>query len=173
MENIINKLKNKFECSDESFENLKKIGDIGEYIAIQYLENLGEKIINKNNTKEFDIKTNLYLYEIKFDIKAITTQNLFIETYTTYKKPIIKSVPSGIYTTKAHFYIFVIPNLIENLYTIIKVPTNELKTLIKNKKYRCLAHNNKYYNTISNGFIIPIEEIKKYSVIDVIFVSTD
>lgn len=62
--------------------------------------------------------------EVKTDIKAMQTGNLFIEIYSRGKA-------SGLSTTQADFYAFILP-IDENDFTTILISVDKLKCIVKN-----------------------------------------
>lgn len=111
-----------------------------------------------NGNFEYDLKTGIiaekYIsnilsnkkIEVKKDELAKKTGNVFVE-YESRNKP------SGIATTKADFYCFVISN--EN---IIFVETNKLKELCKQKRLRKVPGGD---SNTSMGVLLPLEQLVK------------
>lgn len=104
--------------------------------------------IEFNDTKEYDIKIDDVKYEVKTDIKAVKTNNIFIEFVALNK-------PSGISTTKAHYYIIVIPHKVP-LYLLIEVST--LQTLINNKYFIKVFQPNEK-NNYTGGYIFTVDTL--------------
>ena len=82
--------------------------------------------------------------EVKTDLQATQTGNVFIE----YKS---RNKLSGISTTKAHYWAFLISN-----EQIIIVETNKLKTLCKTKGLRIVDGGD---NNTSKGILIPLNKL--------------
>ena len=79
-------------------------------------------------------------YEVKADIKAVLTNNIFIE-YLQF------NIPSGIDRTESDYYIIIIP-----LSEYILIKTNIIKKLINNKQYKFIIKPNKT-NNFTAGYI--------------------
>lgn len=106
------------------------------------------------NTNEYDIMINNIKFEVKTDIKAVETSNIFIEF-------IQKNKPSGIITTKSEYYVFVIPYKIP-LYLMIEVL--EIEFLITTQQYQRISQPS-VYNNFTGGYIFDIQTIIKGSIL--------
>jgi hypothetical protein len=88
------------------------------------------------NDADYDFKlSNGKYYEVKYDNKACTTGNIFIETVQFNK-------PSGIDITKADYYIIALNStnyFNTDKYLFLKIRTSKLRKLIKKELY------DKYY----------------------------
>ena len=123
--------------------------DIGNYYEkqaqkqiIKYFNNI-YYVLNSCNNNEYDFElSNDMKYEVKADIMAVKTNNIYME-FISFNKP------SGIYTTKAEFYIIILPFEI-SIYILIEV--KKLKELVLNKKYKFIIHPN-YKNNYTSGYI--------------------
>lgn len=85
--------------------------------------------------------------EVKYDRAAHYTGNLYIEVYSRHK-------PSGISTTQAHYWIFVID---KKNYALI-VNTEKLKELCR-IAYQINGYSRGGDNNTSLGILIPINQI--------------
>ena len=145
LENSIEKRKLKGQTYDKNYFNnnfipLLAIGNYYEKLALKRLlshYNYKEKPkIILNNDSRYDIKLNKRTFEVKADIKAVQTGNIFIEYMNNNKL-------SGISITEAKYYLIIIPHEVE-IYILIKV--RKLKTLIENDQYFKQFLPNKYNN---------------------------
>ena len=118
------------------------------------------------------LTTNNIKYEVKKDLKAQYTKNLFVEYGTGYDKNIKMTLPpinnikaSGISNTESNYYIFVFDNIynLDLVESFILIDTSKLKSFIKENEPRSTTHRNNFYNTTSYGYLIPIEQIKSIS----------
>ena len=75
---------------------------------------------------QYDLEHDGKYYEVKHDGKAKITGNVYIEYACRYK-------PSGITLSISDYYIVYIPTDTE--YKIYQIPTEDLRNLIKQKKY--------------------------------------
>jgi hypothetical protein len=105
----------------------------------------------------FDFKlSNEKYYEVKYDNKASTTGNIFIENVQFNK-------PSGIDITKADYYIIVLNSthyFNTNKYVFLKITTSRLRKLIKKELY------DKYYtDSNKSGYLFNVKLIKQYSTV--------
>ena len=99
------------------------------------------KILNSNNDFKYDFElTNNYKFEVKADIKASLTNNIFIEFLQF-------NLSSGIDTTEADYYIIIVP-----LNDYILIETEKIKKLINEKLYKFIIHPNKN-NNFTAGYI--------------------
>jgi hypothetical protein len=106
-----------------------------------------------NASFDFQLSNGKY-YEVKYDNKASTTGNIFIENVQFNK-------PSGIDITKADYYIIVLNSTnyfnIEK-YLFLKITTRKLRKLIKKELY------DKYYvDRNKSGYLFNANLIKQYS----------
>ena len=141
-----------------NFEESLPIGRKKELYVKNYFKNSFDKI-EENDDNQYDLalykKNKRICIEIKFDDMFLKTGNFAIEFQSRYK-------PSGIKTTKAHYWLFVDSN--NNLY-IIK--TSKLKNICIGKREiqpRCQDSFNKIYLVPKNEFInnsISIDEFIK------------
>ena len=92
-------------------------------------------------------------YEIKTDIRARTTNNIFIEFIQNSKL-------SGISTTEAEFYIIIIPYVKLPLFILIEVL--ELQFLISTMQYKFILHPN-ITNKYTGAYTFTLETIIKNS----------
>ena len=139
---------------NETFKPLLDIGQHFEQLAISrilkyYNYNPSIQVI-RDNTNEYDIDINNIKYEIKTDIKAVQTSNIFVEFVCNAK-------PSGIITTKANYYIFVIPYSAP-MYILIDVL--ELEFLISTQQFERIFQPN-MYNNFTGGYIFKVETVIK------------
>jgi hypothetical protein len=143
---------------NETFKPLLDIGKHFEQLAIGRImkyNNYNSSVqVIKDNSNEFDINIHNIKYEIKTDIKAVQTSNLFVEFICNAK-------PSGIITTKANYYIFVIPYLIP-MYVLIDVL--ELEFLISTQEFERIFQPN-VYNNYTGGYIFKVETIIKNGIL--------
>ena len=102
------------------------------------------KLIKFNNDYRYDFKTSDKIkYEVKTDELSLKTNNLFIE-FESYKKP------SGISSSKAHFYIFC------DTIDYYLIETQKLKNIL------CNIENKKIVSTkdkLTFGFLLRKEII--------------
>jgi len=144
---------------NDTFKPLLNLGQAGEQLALKHLikyYNLDDDNIKLkfNDTNKYDIKLNGVKYEVKIDEKAIKTNNLFIEFKSNNK-------PSGITTTKAQYYNFILPYPIP-IYLLIE--TFKLKKLIEELKYKFIYQPNNI-NNYTSGYIFDINVIIKNSIL--------
>ena len=157
---LINQTKQKRTLSGQTYNksyyenNFKVLLDIGQYYEkmatdriIKHYE-FKEPNIVQCHDKRCDMIINEIKYEVKTDIKAMETSNIYIEFISVNK-------PSGITTTQAHFYIIVIPHDIP-IFIMISVET--LKQMILNNKYFKIFQPNKY-NNFSGGYIFKMDTL--------------
>ena len=139
---------------NETFKPLLDIGQHFEQLAIgriiKYYHYNSSVQVQRDNTNELDIEINNIKYEIKTDIKAVQTSNLFVEFICNAK-------PSGIITTKANYYIFVIPYSTP-MYILIDVL--ELEFLISTEQFERIFQPN-IFNNFTGGYIFKMETIIK------------
>lgn len=153
-------IKNNISNSKKFFSNLT-ISDITEPIVLYKFLHYKKKLLRKplsfeyNKTYTHDINiNNKYFLEIKCEVKAIQTQNVFVEFMQNNKL-------SGISVSKATHYIFIIPSS-QPLTILIK--TKKLKKLINKKVYiRVVQPNN--YNNGTGGYIFPLSSIIKNAIL--------
>jgi hypothetical protein len=140
---------NKFyECLDQ--------GKIYEVETLKYLD-YDSFSFNDNNAYDIaiikdDKKT---LIEVKSEKLASKTGNICIEYYCRGK-------PSGISVTKAEYY-FIYVVISDVKYRVFKVPTNDIKEMIKNKLFirDCIGGD----NLASKMFLFSIKSLEKYEII--------
>ena len=125
------------------FKKSLEFGKIYESETLKYLE-YDNVEFSIGKCKEWDIKTTKdnkeTYYEIKADLVAYKYGNLCIEFKCS-------NVDSGISSSIADYWVYyVIKNKEKKLYDVYKIPTDDIKTLIKNKsfhrKVRCGDYNN-------------------------------
>jgi hypothetical protein len=142
--------------------NIYKSGKIGEDIIIKYLELIkNEKILLTCNDKYFDVMTeNNIKYEIKTQYHTIYSGWVALE-FQTFNKP------SGIVTTKCDIFVYLIPDLVNDIFTIYEIDTHNLKLYIQTNKTNigikksvnhCDAIDNKFEDKY---YKIRIDELKK------------
>ena len=137
----------------ENFIPLLQLGQQYEQLAVNRIVahyKYDNPKITLNNDSRYDIKINKKTYEVKLDIKAKTTGNVFIEY-------ICKNKLSGISITEAKYYLIVIPYQPEETFLLIK--TRKLKELIEKEAYFKHFQPNKY-NNFSGGYIFTIDALK-------------
>lgn len=142
---------------EEVFKPLLKLGQEAEQLALDKLltyYNYKKPKIKFNNDNRYDIKLNKKKYEIKCDVRATKTNNIYIE-YQAYNKA------SGIETTESHYYLIVVPYQIEPLYLLIKVKI--LKKLITDKKYIRKIEPNEIL--LTGGYLFKLDVLKEYGTI--------
>lgn len=144
--------------------NIFKSGKIGEVIIIKYLELIkNEKVKLISINKYFDVMTNNnIMYEIKTQYHTIKSGWAALE-FQTFNKP------SGIITTQSNIFIYLIPDLEQDIFYIYEIETNVLKEFIKNNKLKIgikisIDHKDKLKPQYEDKYYkIPIEELKKIS----------
>ena len=109
--------------------------------------------VYSNDTNKYDVMLNNISYEIKTDIRAATTNNIFIEFIQNGKL-------SGISITEADNYIIVIPY--DKLPLFILIDVLELQFLIQTMQYKNIIQPNKY-NNFTSGYIFDVQTIIKNS----------
>ena len=99
------------------------------------------KLLRTNDDFKYDFElSNGIKFEVKVDIKASLTNNIFIE-YLQF------NISSGIDKTEAEYYIIIVPM---NEYILIK--TNVIKKLINEKLYKFIIQPNRN-NNFTAGYI--------------------
>jgi hypothetical protein len=137
---------NKFyECLDQ--------GKIYEVETLKYLD-YDSFSFNDNNAYDIaiikdDKKT---FIEVKSEKLASKTGNICIEYYCRGK-------PSGISVTKAEYY-FIYVVISDVKYRVFKVPTNDIKEMIKNKLF--IRECNGGDNMASKMYLFSIKSLLKY-----------
>lgn len=139
---------------EKTFKPLLKIGlefekQAQELIIKHFNYKYSLKSICDNNAYDFEL-TNGIKYEVKGDIKATLTNNIYIE-YLQFDKP------SGISTTEAHYYIIIVPNKCNLLIDVIK-----LKHLIETKQYFKVFYPNQY-NNFTCGYLFKLDKLIEHS----------
>ena len=104
-----------------------KIGNKGENLLAKILSYTGKEI------------------EIKTDLQASKTGNVFVEYESRGKE-------SGIKTTTASYWVFCIWTEAYKEQTYLFIPTRRLKKLIKTKDYKIASGGD---NFTSKGFLVP------------------
>ena len=142
---------------------LFKIGLLAESLSEIYLKMKGVQIIGNNDNNKFDlIDRNNITYEVKLDMVAFKTNNIFLE-YESFNNA------SGILTTESNNYIYVLIDFKLNIIQIIQIETQILKDFLNNnqnlEKRSMRAKNIKDETTqfYNRGYIIPITSIIKIS----------
>ena len=126
------------------FYEQKAITKIKEYYDNKFL------LLHTSNTNQYDFMlSNNLKYEVKFDGSSINTGNIFIE-FLQFNKD------SGITTTKADYYIIILPNTI-NKYLLVDVL--ELQFLIINEQYKSI-----YVDKFKSGYLFDITIIENSSI---------
>ena len=137
----------------ENFIPLLELGQHYEKMAVNRIikfKKYDNPKITFNNDSRYDIKINSKTYEVKTDIKAVNSGNIFIEY-------ICKNKLSGISITEAKYYLIVIPYQPEETFLLIK--TRKLKQLIEDQKYfKHFTPHNK--NNFTGGYIFTVEALK-------------
>jgi hypothetical protein len=135
------------------FKPLLNLGQEFEKVAVKRLikyYNYNEDIkVYTNDNNKYDVMLNNISYEIKTDIRAATTNNIFVEFIQNGKL-------SGISTTEADNYIIVIPY--ERIPLFILIDVLELQFLITTIQYKNIIQPNKY-NNFTSGYIFDIQTI--------------
>ena len=120
------------------------IGLIYEDKALQKILNYygyNIKLLNTNDDFKYDfVLSNGLKFEVKADIKASITNNIFIE-YLQF------NISSGIDITEADYYIIIVP-----LNEYILIETKKIKKIINEKLYKFIIHPNKN-NNFTAGYI--------------------
>jgi hypothetical protein len=136
----------------DNFRKCLKIGKIFEKKAqTKLIEHYKNKytVVHENDTYEYDFMlSNDKYYEVKYCSLNNGYNTIFLET-VAFKKP------SGINTTKANYYIFVINCQDGLLYVKIKVK-NLIKIIKKSLFSRYFRDDKK------EGYVIQIDIIKQY-----------
>ena len=143
------------------FTPLLELGKHFEELAIERLinfYNFDNPKIKRNDDKRYDVKIidkgKRFTYEFKTDIKAIDTNNIYIEYMSN-------NVLSGISSTKAKNYVIIIPyDTDKPLMLLIKV--NVLKELIIKEQYFLNLKGNEK-NNFTAGYLFKLETILKHS----------
>lgn len=106
--------------------------------------------------KEYDfklIKDDITtIYEVKADRRAYNTRNMTLEFECNGK-------PSGIQTTISDIYAYFVCKPME-AYDLYLIPTNDLRQMIVEKKYKRLVHGGDGYK--SHMYLIGLELLDKY-----------
>ena len=142
---------------NNTFKPLLELGQYFEKLALERIikyYNYSNPKLKYNNDNRYDIKINNVKYEVKTDVKAITSNNIFIEFIQNNK-------PSGITTSKAHFYIIVIPYKIPLFIMIEKL---ELEFLIVSSQFKFILQPT-FKNKFTGGYIFDIQTIIKNSIL--------
>lgn len=163
-------LNNKNNYYNDVFLKKLSIGELYEDLAqkqiIKYYENKNKVVevlnICCNNKYDFEL-TNRDKYEVKADIMALKTNNIFVE-FIQFNKP------SNIEVTKAKYYIFIVPfytninydNNDNNNHLFMRIKTKRIKQLINNKKYDRII-NPTDNNNNTGGYLFKLDVIKENS----------
>lgn len=146
---------------NEVFKPLLTLEQHFEELAIKRLltfYNFDNPKIKRNDDKRYDVKIidkgKRHTYEFKTDIKAIDTNNLYIEYMSN-------NVLSGISSTNAKNYVIIIPyDTDKPLMLLIKV--NVLKELIIKEQYFLNLKGNEK-NNFTAGYLFKLETLLKHS----------
>jgi hypothetical protein len=143
-----------------SNNNFKKSYELGlkyEAMLPDYIEECYDEYVKAPNKQfpDWDAKfrrgETWTHYEVKADLSAHKTGNLFIEYRHTNK-------PSGISLTKSDYYMFfIVDGDNDKLIDVIEIPTEILKEKCNSGCYRTAVCWNSGFNK-SEGYIIPISE---------------
>ena len=118
--------------------------DVYEVIALERVikyYNDEYSLFHMCNNYKYDFKlSNLKTYEVKADVRSITTRNFYVEYYDTYNDK-----PSGISTSISNYYVITDTN---NYYMI---STRKLRKLCK--KYNSILNGNKS----ALGYLVPVD----------------
>ena len=113
------------------FHRMLEIGQAFELLAIEQIIKYYKKkynLLNTCNDNRYDFMlTNNKKYEVKADLMASKTGNLFIENIQFGK-------PSGIDVTTADYYIIIYQK--DNTNVFLKIKTKQIRKLIKKGIYR-------------------------------------
>jgi len=133
------------------------LGNQGEMIIKEFLENKGCTFINFNNDNQFDLKmikkNKETTYEIKTDVLCTPkkdTGNMFIEFKCRNK-------PSGIETSKAIWFV----TYFKFLNEIWFIKTDKLKILISENKFHQIK-NGGDVGSATHGYLINRKKFKEY-----------
>ena len=140
-----------------NFKNDLKFGKKYEMELLKYLDyNIYET--KDGLFKEYDLKINInqksITYEVKADRLTYITNNIAIE-YECSKKD------SGISTTKSDFYAYFIIKPNDN-YDLYIIPTEDIKTFIKENKFIRIVNGGDNYN--SKMYLFNVNIFKKYNI---------
>ena len=124
--------------------DLKIYSKYEDVLALKLIKKyLLEPIYVKCTNKDFDIKlSNDVTYELKCNPGAIRSNFVFVE-FTS------RGVESGIYSTKADFYVFCFD--LKNFYSI---PTNDLILMCMYNNYKIMTTRDK----LTFGYLMPMDE---------------
>lgn len=138
------------------------IGEKGEVIMKEYLEDKGFYYISDNKNNEYDLLMSLsekpYKFEIKTDVFCEPhkdTGNIFVEV-ESYNKDKEMYVKSGINVTKSDYFVNYFPYLKE----IWIIKSNKLKTLLKSNNFELKEFSGD--NGKVKGYVIPRYRYKEY-----------
>lgn len=141
----------------KQFDNDSEWGTYWEFETIPFIENYFNKVLEPqgkklmflnenlskdvNGLKEWDMKyvildtlTNVRVKTITFEIKA----DKFEETGNLFFEKTCRKKPSGVFTTKADYFVYFLPRYKENNFYIVKPQT--LIDLINEKFPSCLNY---------------------------------
>ena len=143
------------------FKPLLELGKHFEELAIERLisfYNFDNPKIKRSDDKRYDVKivnnSKRFTYEIKTDIRAIDTNNIYIEYMSN-------NVLSGISSTNAKNYVIIIPyDTDKPLMLLIKVKV--LKELIVKEQYYLNLRGNEK-NNYTYGYLFKLDTILKHS----------
>jgi hypothetical protein len=136
-----------------------KIGQLYEDKAIAKLLKFYKNeftVIERRNDSKYDVRlSNNDTFEVKADILASKTGNIFIET-VQFKKP------SGIEITEAAYYIiiFISCNMFKQFETFNIISVERLKEMIQNKMF-----NSFYSDKFKSGYLFDVDVIKTKSIL--------
>ena len=137
------------------FQQQLAIGQVYEEKAIERVCNASHhkySLVCRNNDNRFDFElSNGKKYEVKADLMAVKTGNIYVEVMSFHK-------PAGLAVTKAHFYIIMYHTPTGSIFTplqenYVRVSVRKLKRLLNERKYRYSSDEYK------GGYLVPIEDI--------------
>jgi len=138
------------------------IGERGEDIIREHLEEYGFTFVSNNKDNEYDLKMSFNEKEYKFEIKTDVycrpdkdTGNIFVEIEARNKE-------SGIKVSKSNYFVNYFPYLNE----IWTIKTNKLKELINDNDFE--LKENSGDNCSVKGYVIPRYKFKKHFKVDII-----
>lgn len=132
---------------------------LGQYYEDEYIKKRKFKDVyhpKDKAFKDYDLKNKITgkTYEIKADRKAKGTGNLFVEFE-------FKGEDSGINATKADYWIHYITETddVKKAKKYLKIKRKVLIQLINKNNFQVRKGGDNY---LARGFLVPIEEVKKY-----------
>ena len=138
------------------FQQQLAIGQVYEEKAIERVCNASHhkySLVCRNNDNRFDFElSNGKKYEVKADLMAVKTGNIYVEVMSFHK-------PAGLPVTQAHFYIIMYHTSTGSIFT----PLQENYIQVSERKYRYSSDEYK------GGYLVPIEVIVEIGVVLVLF----